>query len=426
MTIAIRLHLFLVFGWISTIGLLLYYLAPVITPPSMLLASAVAAALPLLWLPMLVWRHLALRRRAESRQFAAKFNLAAMWLQNIATVALGWILLPQLKAEWLPIAVFYVLGTISIEFIATVRPPPATGRGSFAPMFLLLATVIYLAVHGGPAVLAMIVYLLAFGYAMLILRRILQRQSNHLHHALQALARQREIQTRFLASASHDLAQPLQAARLYFEQTIRSTDETQRAKAARGLHWAFDTTEHLLGQMLEHLRLESGQIDAKIADLRVGPTIARLAEMYEPAARLAGVRIVVLASSLQIRADSHLVERAISNLLGNAIRHSKASRVLIGARRHGDNVRLWVIDDGVGIDAGDEAALFDDYVQGGNHGDEQRGGFGLGLASARRMADLMNGSVGFERRWRHGSAFWMELRRAGPPRKEYLDADVSL
>jgi signal transduction histidine kinase len=75
-------------------------------------------------------------------------------------------------------------------------------------------------------------------------------------------------------------------------------------------------------------------------------------------------------------------------------------------------VRLWVIDDGVGVAEADAGRLFDDYVQGSDHGDEIRGGFGLGLASARRMAGLMQGAVGLERRWRGGSAFWLELRAA--------------
>jgi len=86
--------------------------------------------------------------------------------------------------------------------------------------------------------------------------------------------------------------------------------------------------------------------------------------------------------------------------------------VLIGARRQAGRVRLWVIDDGVGICEADAPRLFEDYVQGSNHGDEVRGGFGLGLASARRMARLMGGGVGLEPKWLNGSAFWLELDAA--------------
>ena len=246
MTLAIRLHLFLNLGWAATVGLLLVYLSPHLPRLTLLCAVGVAAALPTVWLPMLVWRHQQLRHRPETRQFAMQFNLVATWMQNIATFALGWLVLPQVDEAWQPVGVCYVMGTIAIEFIATVRPPPATGRGSFAPLFLVLATSLYLAMHGGRAVIAMIVYLLAFAYVMVVLRRILQRQANHLHRALAQVAEQRDTRTRFLASASHDLGQPLQAARLFFDQAMRSSNATQREKAERGVHWAFDTTEHLL------------------------------------------------------------------------------------------------------------------------------------------------------------------------------------
>jgi signal transduction histidine kinase len=227
--------------------------------------------------------------------------------------------------------------------------------------------------------------------------------------ALREVAAERDAKTRFLASASHDLGQPLQAARLFFDQTLRSHDPAQREAAARRVGWAFDTTEGLLRQILDHLRLESGAVAPRLGRVDVGPLIARVAEMNEPAARMAGVTVHALPSRLQAQADVLLCERALGNLLANSLRHAKARRVLVGARRHLDRIRLWVIDDGVGISDEDAPRLFGDYVQGSNHGDEIRGGFGLGLASARRMAGLMDGHVGLETKWRAGSAFWLEL-----------------
>jgi signal transduction histidine kinase len=134
--------------------------------------------------------------------------------------------------------------------------------------------------------------------------------------------------------------------------------------------------------------------------------------MNEPAARLAGVEILALPTRLKATADPALIERILANLVGNAIRHAKARRILVGARRVAGRVRLWVVDDGVGISDADAPRLFEDFVQGSNHGDEIRGGFGLGLASARRMAALMDGGVGLDRRWLAGSAFWLELPAA--------------
>ena len=104
-----------------------------------------------------------------------------------------------------------------------------------------------------------------------------------------------------------------------------------------------------------------------------------------------------------------LTERALSNLVDNARKHARCSRILLGARRVGARVRIWVIDDGVGIAEADLPHLFDDYVQGSNHDDEIRGGFGLGLASVQRMMALMSGTAGLDPRWRRGSAFYLDF-----------------
>jgi signal transduction histidine kinase len=164
--------------------------------------------------------------------------------------------------------------------------------------------------------------------------------------------------------------------------------------------------------MLEHLRLEAGQVPVRIERLTLGPVISTLAEMHEPPARLAKVEIIAVPTLLAVAGDRALLDRALGNLVVNALRHSHARRLLIGARRSADRVRIWVIDDGVGVPEIDLPRLFDDHFQGSNHGDEVRGGFGLGLASTRRLAALMQGSAGLDRRWTGGSAFWLELPAA--------------
>jgi signal transduction histidine kinase len=265
------------------------------------------------------------------------------------------------------------------------------------------------AVSGDEFAIPVMVFVMSFTIALLLLREVVQGWVDYAWDAAQAAEAARDARTRFLASASHDLGQPLQAARLFFDQVLQSPAGPARERAVRNVRWAFDNTEHLLGQMMDHLRLESGEVEARLAPLPLGPLIARVAEIHEPAARLKGVDIDALPTRLVASADSALVERALGNLVANAIRHAKARRVLVGARRKGDRVRVWVIDNGVGIPDADRPRLFEDHVQGSNHGDEIRGGFGLGLASCRRIAELMGGSAGHEPRWRNGAAFWIDL-----------------
>lgn len=108
----------------------------------------------------------------------------------------------------------------------------------------------------------------------------------------------------------------------------------------------------------------------------------------------------------------------MGNLIVNALTHSQGSRVLLAARRHGScAVRLWVVDDGVGVSRIDAKHVFDDYYRGsGEHG-VALGGFGLGLASVRRVAALMDGVAGLDSRWRRGAASYIEFPIKAPERR---------
>ena len=225
----------------------------------------------------------------------------------------------------------------------------------------------------------------------------------------QAAEADRDARTRFLASASHDLGQPLQSARLFLDQAFRGTNAERREAAARNARNALGSMERLLRQMLDHLRLDSGGVVPKIERLAIGPLIAHLASQFEPVAAMARVELIALPSRLTVCADPELVERALGNLLDNALRHADANRVLIGARLRGDFVRCWVIDDGCGVTGSEIPGLFDEYVQGPSMGGRERGGFGLGLASVRRFAALMRGETGIEPKWLNGSAFFLDL-----------------
>ena len=243
----------------------------------------------------------------------------------------------------------------------------------------------------------------------LIARIVSESATEELDRALAAVITERDTKTRFLESASHDLRQPLQAARMFFDQTQRSLPGAQHDKAVESLHWALDAADQSLTQILEHLRLDAGEIKPNSRVFGIGPLIAHMADFNEPHSQLSNSDIIALPSRLEVLADPALVERALGNLIGNAIRHARASRILIGAKRHKGRVKIWVIDDGVGIPVNDQAVIFENYVQGSNHGDEIRGGFGLGLATVNRLATLMGGTAGLDERWRNGSAFWLEL-----------------
>ena len=378
-------------------------------------ALGVGAGLVVVWLGLIGVRALP-RNRGRSEASWRRHDQTIMWLGNLATMTGFWLLLPYGDEALRLMAVIFLFGPVMVEVLISIQRPPAPERFPLAPLTLQASTALYFLVHWERYSVAVILFSAAYGFVMVTLGRIVQRSVNRTYAARRAaeaalvqVAAARDAKTRFLTSASHDLGQPLQAARRFFDQAMRSREPAQREAAARRVTWAFDATEQLLRQILDHLRLESGAVEPSIGPVAVGPLIARIAEMHEPAARLAGVALLAMPSRSQALGDTVLAERALGNLVANAIRHAKARRVLIGARRQAGRVRLWVIDDGVGIAEADAPRLFDDYVQGSDHGDEIRGGFGLGLASARRMAELMAGEAGLERKWTRGSAFWLEL-----------------
>lgn len=417
---AVSIHLVAMAVLIGSTAFVLRLLGPALPPMQRALVVATTAAYVLVWLGMLSLR-LSPNMRVRSAQSWRSHDRAIMWLGNCVTAVSFWVQMPFADEALRLMVVIFLFGPVTVEVMGTIERPPARSSMALAPLALPLATAAFYLVHWGPYSPAILLFTPAYAFVVMSMRRIIQGAVDRTFQARAAaeaalvkVAAERDAKTRFLASASHDLGQPLQAARLFFDQAMRAQDPVTRARAAARVGWAFDTTEELLRRILDHLRLESGGVEARVQQLAVGPLVARIAEMNEPLARIANVDLRAMPSRLEAQGDPALVERALGNLVGNAIRHAKGRRILVGARRLAGRVRLWVIDDGVGVKDADAERLFDDYVQGSNHGDEIRGGFGLGLASARRMAGLMDASVGLERKWANGSAFWLELPAAEP------------
>ena len=360
------------------------------------------------WLALVSYRLLPRVRDRDPLDWR-RHDRAVMWAGNVVTAICFWLQMPYADEALRLMVVIFLFGPVTVEVLGSIERPPARSRMAMAPLFLPVSTAVYYVVHWERFSVAVVLFSLAYGAVVMVLRGIIQGAVDRTYEARRAAEAARDAKTRFLTAASHDLRQPLQAAQLFFDQVLRGPDAAARERAARRVAWAFDATEQLLNQMLDHLKLEAGAVEPRVGRVALGALLARMAEVNEPAARLAGVQILALPTRLEALADEGLTERAVGNLVANSIRHAKARRLLLGARRREGRVRLWVIDDGVGISEADAPRLFEDYVQGSDHGDEIRGGFGLGLASARRMAELMQGGVGLDRGWAKGSAFWLEL-----------------
>lgn len=218
-------------------------------------------------------------------------------------------------------------------------------------------------------------------------------------HARTAEAEQRaaearlanESKTRFLAAASHDLRQPLQAAGMFAEVLAGQVeDDPRKLKVVDRLRQSIEATNSLLATLLDVSALEAGKIRPNVSTFRLMPLLAGLVDQIEPEASRKGLAIGAVPTSLQVESDPVLLERLLRNLLVNAVRYTESGRVLIGCRRRGGRVVIQVLDTGIGIPADKMQAVFEDFVR--LDSPAERGGsrgLGLGLGVVRRMASLL-------------------------------------
>ncbi len=359
---------------------------------------------------------------AETLRLWAPAGRAIMTLANGCIIGAVWLLMPAAPEDLRLLMILLCFGFVALQVAFATQ---ATQVAVPAVLGILGSVIAVVLIAGGRYAVPTALFLALNGSMLLLLRRLIrasvvaataarlesEQASTQLRQALVEVAAQRDARTRFIRSASHDLAQPLHAARLFFEQCLTSPDRAERDRSAAGVRRAFTSTAALLDAMLMHLKLDAGAVRAIPEVIDAGAFGRQLAFDLGPAAREAGIRLRVAGHGLLVVADPHLLKRALGNFVVNGLRHSKGESVLIAARpAAAGRMRFWVLDDGEGIDRALVPHLFEDFAQGQRSA--SGGGFGLGLASAKKLAEAMGGNAGHEARWRSGAAFWIELPRA--------------
>jgi signal transduction histidine kinase len=223
-----------------------------------------------------------------------------------------------------------------------------------------------------------------------------------------------ESKTRFLAAASHDLRQPLQAAGMFAEVLAGQVeDDPGKLKVVDRLRQSIEATNSLLATLLDVSALEAGKTRPNLSTFRLMPLLAGLVDQIEPEASRKGLAIGAVPTSIQVVSDPILLERLLRNLLVNAVRYTQQGRVLVGCRRRGGDVAIQVIDTGIGIPADKLDAVFEDFVRldtpaerGGSRG------LGLGLGVVRRMALLLGHGLGLRSEAGKGSCFEVVVPQA--------------
>lgn len=251
-----------------------------------------------------------------------------------------------------------------------------------------------------------------FKRAELALREANETLEQRVAERSQAAEAAQQSKTRFLAAISHDVLQPLNAARL-FASALRDGehDESQRHLAER-VDASLRAAEELLDGLLDVSRLDAGGLRVEIVDFDAGELLRELAAQYAPIAAGRGLDLRVHAPRLAVRTDRRLLRRVLQNFLANALRYTRQGRIVIGLRARGDKVSLQVWDSGPGIPENHMRQIYEEFHRYQQPFDWGERGLGLGLSICQRISRLLGHHLDARSVVDRGSMFSIEVPRA--------------
>jgi len=221
-----------------------------------------------------------------------------------------------------------------------------------------------------------------------------------------------QSKTRFLAAISHDVLQPLNAARL-FTSALRDSDEAvEQRHLAERIDASLRAAEELLDGLLDVSRLDAGGMRTEITDFDAIALLQELAAQYAPIAAGRGLDLRVHGKSMPVRSDRRLLRRVLQNFIANALRYTRQGRIVLGARLGGDQLELQVWDTGPGIPEHHMRQIFEEFQRYQQPFDWGEQGLGLGLSICQRISRLLGHDLRAHSRVDHGSMFSITVPRA--------------
>ena len=211
--------------------------------------------------------------------------------------------------------------------------------------------------------------------------------------------------TRFLAAISHDVLQPLNAARLFASALRASDSETEQRRLAERVDSALHAAEELLDGLLDVSRLDAGALQPEITDLALDELLNGVAEQFAQIAAARGLRLSVRPRMIAVRSDRRLLRRALQNFVGNALRYTEKGGIVIGVRIRGEVADIEIWDSGPGIPPQHLEHIFEEFRrfdQGSPWGER---GLGLGLSICQRVSHLLQHPISVRSRLGRGSVF---------------------
>jgi signal transduction histidine kinase/CheY-like chemotaxis protein len=211
--------------------------------------------------------------------------------------------------------------------------------------------------------------------------------------------------SRFLRAANHDLRQPLASLKILIYNCMNARDEDNHAELLHAMDVSVSIMEDLLGALLNIGQLDAGKVEPRITTFQISTLIDRLEVQFSQQAIEKGLRFKLVSSNSAVTSDRALLERVISNFVGNALKYTETGGVVVGCRPDGNNLRIEVWDTGCGISAEHQDAIFEEFFRVSDSQDHQKHSLGLGLNISKRLADVLEHPIRIRSELGVGSVF---------------------
>jgi signal transduction histidine kinase/CheY-like chemotaxis protein len=221
--------------------------------------------------------------------------------------------------------------------------------------------------------------------------------------------------SRFMAAASHDLRQPLQAISLFGAVLEKELQGNEQHPMAQRLMQAVGALQVSLESMLDISRLDAGVVSTDLRPVELNAVQRELNHVFSTQAEDKGLQLRLRASPLWVHSDARLLARMLANLVDNAIKYTPQGGIIVACRRRGDRVWVDICDTGIGIAPDQRSAVFEEFYQINNPGRDRSKGLGLGLTIVKRLSLLLDHPVHVLPGPGRGTRFRVVLRAAPAP-----------
>ncbi|HET9444697.1 MAG TPA: hybrid sensor histidine kinase/response regulator [Steroidobacteraceae bacterium] len=372
-------------------------------------------------------------RDNESRRWGLRLAAAA-GVAGIVWGSAAFVLVGPDKSLTLGLISACLAGRATLSIVTHAHFPPAL-HAFTVPIFGLLA-LRYVTLGGyGNAALG-VMWIAVLGYVLLFVDRQsravvaqirlryeneqlveqLQRQNMLAEQARHRAEEASRSKSSFFAAANHDLRQPLHSLGL-FATALRNNSAGRSSQAlVDQILQCTESLEQLFDNLLDISKLDAGQVEVKREIVSVDTVFDRLRSTFSGPAQDKGLRLTVRRSKLTLGTDATLLFRVLSNLVSNSLRYTESGGILVACRRRGKVAKVEVWDTGIGIPAEQHERIFEEFYQLNNPSRDRSRGLGLGLATVRRIVQLLGHPLWLRSTVGKGSRFTIEIPIADPSR----------